>query len=74
MANLFVFFFHLSSKSHCHKSLLYQTEYKKKKKPGESQPEMKCSQKPCHVQMAELCHSHTMSPSSIQTRYPVLTQ
>lgn len=46
------------------------------KKTGGSQPEMKCSQKPCHVQKAELCCCHTMSQSSssIQTGYPVLTQ
>lgn len=31
---------------------------------------MKCSQKPCHVQMAELCRCHITPPPP----YPVLTQ
>lgn len=35
----------------------------KKQNPVESQPEMKCSQKPHHVQMAEVHHCHTTSQS-----------
>lgn len=48
----------------------------KKQNPVESQPEMKCSQKPHHVQMAEVHHCHTTSQSMniIHTGYPVLTQ
>lgn len=74
----FVFFF--SSKCHCYKSLFFISNRvknkTKKQNPVESQPEMKCSQKPHHVQMAEVHHCHTTSQSMniIHTGYPVLTQ